>query len=139
MPKTSTKPAFELVEVGTADEVPSWSRQPKKYDAIAEQVMKLEIGGRVAYRFTGKDEKDAKKNATKAVNTVRDALNGASGEARNEGGTPPVQGLVKTRVEVLPDGTVKGHIYMVEYPSTMSGGGSRQPETVQPIRRQRKK
>jgi hypothetical protein len=135
MPKTTNKPAYELVEVGTADEVPAWSRQPRKYDAIAQKVMELEIGGRVAYRFTGKDEKEAKKNATKAVNTVRDALNGASAEARNEGGTPPVPGLIKTRVEMLDDGSAKGHIYMVEYPASMSG--SHQPE--QPIRRQVRK
>src|SRR5512139_2809959 len=105
MPKTSTKPAFQLVEIGTADEVPAWSRQPRKYDEITEQVLKLGIGGRVAYRFTGKDEKEAKKNATKAVNTVRDKLNFEAGLARNEGGTAPVPGLVKTRVEILPDGS----------------------------------
>jgi hypothetical protein len=119
MTKTATKPAFELVEVGTADEVPAWSRQPKKYDEIAQRVMQMKVGERAAYRFVGKDEKEARKLATRAVNTVRDQLNSEASIAMHEGGTPPVAGLVKTRVEMQEDGSAKAHIYVIEYPQEM--------------------
>lgn len=83
----------KIGKITSADKVPNWTRNKKLYQAESEAIMKLKIGEAIPIEF------DTEEQALAARNTIRDALNKEFRFAMMRGETPPMEGMITTRVE----------------------------------------